>query len=505
MRSNEPRIQTRIKDQRRHNASGLDTGSEEIVKAILEKVRHEMQHQQDTGEHDRGSAGDNLISSAIQVKQEAEESGILDQRPLDHDLLSAASHTDFVQNIIQKVKSEIGAGDTFSNCTNSEIHPLTSSSSSTSGTTHSPSLSWKQDKMQSPPSREEMEFIGMRFGTEEDHADKIMIPDHLTFESYKENFQPPEGQGGQNYAGSLLVNNGLDTLSITRRVKEVLVENNLGQRLFGEQVLGLTQGSVSDLLSQPKPWSELSLKGREPFLRMYFWLKDPQNVERLVAMKRTGHRARSKRPFTFLSSGSESSSPEAFLDSITDHSGHCSMAKRSRVVLSSQEKDVLHRVFQQEPYPSQQTTQRLASQLGLQHSTVINWFYNHRSRLRRIIQEGRSVTTNYTSSPLPYTEPMSHFSDHHSYRGLDTSLLTVKQEPSEVELSEVRRETDIYLDTMYVSTAVQSSRNLKLEDEEEDINRRNLSREDGIQTATVMNDDPDGPRKLSANQKASLT
>src|SRR4029434_10905620 len=31
-----------------------------------------------------------------------------------------------------------------------------------------------------------------------------------------------------------------------------------GQRLFGETILCLTQGSVSDLLSRPKPWNKLS-------------------------------------------------------------------------------------------------------------------------------------------------------------------------------------------------------------------------------------------------------
>lgn len=59
-----------------------------------------------------------------------------------------------------------------------------------------------------------------------------------------------------------------------------------GQRLFGETILGLTQGSVSDLLARPKPWHKLSLKGREPFVRMQLWLQDPRNVEKLMDMKR---------------------------------------------------------------------------------------------------------------------------------------------------------------------------------------------------------------------------
>nr|XP_023420892.1 LOW QUALITY PROTEIN: protein CASP [Cavia porcellus] len=78
----------------------------------------------------------------------------------------------------------------------------------------------------------------------------------------------------------------LDTYGITKRVKEVLTDNNLGQRLFGETILGLTQGSVSDLLARPKPWHKLSLKGREPFVRMQVWLNDPNNVEKLMDMKR---------------------------------------------------------------------------------------------------------------------------------------------------------------------------------------------------------------------------
>jgi homeobox protein cut-like len=73
----------------------------------------------------------------------------------------------------------------------------------------------------------------------------------------------------------------IETLRLTARVKEVLQFHNLGQKLFGEVVLGLSQGSVSELLSKPKPWHMLSVKGREPFIKMHLWLSDPQNVEYL--------------------------------------------------------------------------------------------------------------------------------------------------------------------------------------------------------------------------------
>ena len=79
----------------------------------------------------------------------------------------------------------------------------------------------------------------------------------------------------------------LDTLYITTKVKEILQFHNLGQKLFGEAILGLSQGSVSELLSKPKPWHLLSLKGREPFLRMRTWLEDARNIDLLRVYQNT--------------------------------------------------------------------------------------------------------------------------------------------------------------------------------------------------------------------------
>lgn len=73
----------------------------------------------------------------------------------------------------------------------------------------------------------------------------------------------------------------VDTVNVAFRIKEVLNEQNIGQRLFGEHVLGLSQGSVSDILSRPKPWEKLTLKGREPFVKMVQFLSDPSYIERL--------------------------------------------------------------------------------------------------------------------------------------------------------------------------------------------------------------------------------
>lgn len=92
---------------------------------------------------------------------------------------------------------------------------------------------------------------------------------------------PSPPASGPFEMGSAMAPQDLDTLEITTKVKEVLQFHNLGQKLFGEAVLGLSQGSVSELLSKPKPWHLLSLKGREPFFKMHLWLMDPLSIDRL--------------------------------------------------------------------------------------------------------------------------------------------------------------------------------------------------------------------------------
>lgn len=75
----------------------------------------------------------------------------------------------------------------------------------------------------------------------------------------------------------------INTDDLVRRIKDVLSQYSISQRLFGECVLGLSQGSVSDLLARPKPWHLLTQKGREPFIRMQMFADDPEAVPKLVA------------------------------------------------------------------------------------------------------------------------------------------------------------------------------------------------------------------------------
>ncbi|XP_060642011.2 homeobox protein cut-like 2 isoform X3 [Anolis sagrei] len=244
-------------------------------------------------------------------------------------------------------------------------------------------------------------------------------PLRLALESSKEN-QHPEGQPGSLLGTRIGPNSQaplgiqeivamspeLDTYSITKKVKEVLTDNNLGQRLFGESILGLTQGSVSDLLSRPKPWHKLSLKGREPFVRMQLWLNDPHNINKLRDMKKLEKKAYLKRRYGLISAGSDSESPNAnsTCPSPSPQTQDLSLLqiKKPRVVLAPEEKEALKKAYQLEPYPSQQTIELLSFQLNLKTNTVINWFHNYRSRMRReMLLEGAQDDMDLEQSATP--------------------------------------------------------------------------------------------------------
>ena len=68
-------------------------------------------------------------------------------------------------------------------------------------------------------------------------------------------------------------------------------------QLFAAAVLGLSQGTLSEMLSKPKPWRALTPKGREPYVRMQACIADPVNVEKLqnLQSKRRGKGTAEKR------------------------------------------------------------------------------------------------------------------------------------------------------------------------------------------------------------------
>ncbi|XP_075052835.1 homeobox protein cut-like 1 isoform X2 [Mixophyes fleayi] len=241
---------------------------------------------------------------------------------------------------------------------------------------------------------------------------------------------PFPGQSALSIQELVAMSPELDTYGITKRVKEVLTDNNLGQRLFGETILGLTQGSVSDLLARPKPWHKLSLKGREPFVRMQLWLNDPNNVDKLMDMKRMEKKAYMKRRHSSVSDSQPCEPPPTGIDYSQGSSPQPQHhLKKPRVVLAPEEKEALKRAYQQKPYPSPKTIEELATQLNLKTSTVINWFHNYRSRIRRElfieeIQAGSHGQIGSSDSPSATSSRAAHSSEGDSCDGVDMESTT---------------------------------------------------------------------------------
>uniref|UniRef100_A0A8C2Y0V4 DNA-binding protein SATB n=1 Tax=Capra hircus TaxID=9925 RepID=A0A8C2Y0V4_CAPHI len=271
-------------------------------------------------------------------------------------------------------------------------------------------------------------------------------PLSLTLESSKEN-QQPEGRSssslsGKIYSGSqtpggiqeiVAMSPELDTYSITKRVKEVLTDNNLGT--------GYRESGMLPLLS---------LKGREPFVRMQLWLNDPHNVEKLRDMKKLEKKAYLKRRYGLISTGSDSESPatrsECPSPCLQPQDLSLLQIKKPRVVLAPEEKEALRKAYQLEPYPSQQTIELLSFQLNLKTNTVINWFHNYRSRMRReMLVEGTQEEPDLDPSGGPGILPPGHSHPDPNPQSPDSEAEDQKPTVKELKLQEAPEESVTHL------------------------------------------------------------
>uniref|UniRef100_A0A158P8D0 DNA-binding protein SATB n=1 Tax=Angiostrongylus cantonensis TaxID=6313 RepID=A0A158P8D0_ANGCA len=189
------------------------------------------------------------------------------------------------------------------------------------------------------------------------------------------------------------------------QIKEFLSMNSISQRQFGEHVLGLSQGSVSDLLARPKRWNMLTQKGREPFIRMKLFMRE---------VSQTASRARSE---TAVEKPKDEQIPgelwstlsvrgrepfEKMKSWLADKDAIQRLLVRERVcrglfkrtVITEQQKEALRFVFQHEHHPISNDCflyiyLQLSLKLNLNIRTVNNWFHNHRTRQKASLKEGR--------------------------------------------------------------------------------------------------------------------
>ncbi|TSK34801.1 Hepatocyte nuclear factor 6 [Bagarius yarrelli] len=173
----------------------------------------------------------------------------------------------------------------------------------------------------------------------------------------------------------------INTKDVAQRIITELKRYSIPQAIFAERVLCRSQGTLSDLLRNPKPWSKLK-SGRETFKRMSRWLQEPE-FQRMASLRLEA----CKRKEQEQTKQERNQGP-----------------KRTRLVFTDLQRRTLMAIFRENQRPAKELQVTIAQQLGLEHSTVSNFFMNARRRnLNRWIEEGRPSSTgssgSSTSSP----------------------------------------------------------------------------------------------------------
>ncbi|XP_022105937.1 one cut domain family member 2-like isoform X2 [Acanthaster planci] len=172
----------------------------------------------------------------------------------------------------------------------------------------------------------------------------------------------PNSVGRSGDRGSSRVDSGntgeeVNTKEVAGRVTSELKRYSIPQAVFAQRVLCRSQGTLSDLLRNPKPWSKLK-SGRETFRRMWKWLQEPEfqrmSALRLAACKKKEEDAKVTQPQNHI--------------------------KKPRLVFTDIQRRTLHAIFKETKRPTKEMQVTIAQQLGLELSTVSNFFMNARRR-----------------------------------------------------------------------------------------------------------------------------
>ncbi|KXJ72364.1 hypothetical protein RP20_CCG018295 [Aedes albopictus] len=150
----------------------------------------------------------------------------------------------------------------------------------------------------------------------------------------------------------------INTKELAHRISSELKRYSIPQAIFAQRVLCRSQGTLSDLLRNPKPWSKLK-SGRETFRRMYKWIQEPE-YQRMSALRLAAVNAKKH----------EEPEPSVMM-------GH---SKKPRLVFTDLQRRTLQAIFKETKRPSKEMQVTIARQLGLEPTTVGNFFMNARRR-----------------------------------------------------------------------------------------------------------------------------
>ncbi|XP_053304165.1 one cut domain family member 2 isoform X2 [Spea bombifrons] len=167
--------------------------------------------------------------------------------------------------------------------------------------------------------------------------------------------RPPSSSSGSqmNNSGQL---EEINTKEVAQRITAELKRYSIPQAIFAQRVLCRSQGTLSDLLRNPKPWSKLK-SGRETFRRMWKWLQEPE-FQRMSALRLAACKRKEQEP----------------------NKDRNSSQKKSRLVFTDLQRRTLFAIFKENKRPSKEMQITISQQLGLELTTVSNFFMNARRR-----------------------------------------------------------------------------------------------------------------------------
>ncbi|VDO88875.1 unnamed protein product [Heligmosomoides polygyrus] len=132
---------------------------------------------------------------------------------------------------------------------------------------------------------------------------------------------------------------------------------SIPQAIFAQKILCRSQGTLSDLLRNPKPWSKLK-SGRETFRRMAKWLQEPE-FKRMSDLRMAACKRKEEQQV-------QHSQPQ--------------LPKKPRLVFTDIQRRTLQAIFRETKRPSREMQLTISQQLGLDPTTVANFFMNARRR-----------------------------------------------------------------------------------------------------------------------------
>uniref|UniRef100_G3PJR7 One cut domain family member n=1 Tax=Gasterosteus aculeatus TaxID=69293 RepID=G3PJR7_GASAC len=194
---------------------------------------------------------------------------------------------------------------------------------------------------------------------------------------YGQHYQPhhhPSQQASKGGGGGEEIN----TRDVAQRIITELKRYSIPQAIFAERVLCRSQGTLSDLLRNPKPWGKLK-SGRETFKRMSRWLQEPE-FQRMASLRLEA----CKRKEQEQSKLERNQGP-----------------KRTRLVFTDLQRRTLLAIFRENHRPTKELQITISQQLGLELSTVSNFFMNARRRnVNKWADEGRPSSTGSSGSSV---------------------------------------------------------------------------------------------------------